>query len=620
MKVLVVGGFGFVGKQVVEQLLSTSHSVVALSRRNGLDMTSYDSCFKNFKEQMPDVIINLAAHVGSLHYVTQKAADVVDDNLQIMINLYRAVKDACPDAKIINPISNCSYPGDANIHKESEWWNGSVHKSVLSYANPKRMLAVISECYEMQHNIKSINFFVPNAYGPGDYADPNRTHALNGMIIRMLKAKEENLAEFEIWGTGNPTREWIFVKDFAKMLVNAVEMPQSQISPVNIAQNKAHSIRETAEMIKQITGYQGKLVFNSSYQDGAPTKQLDDALFKSKFPNFSFTDISQGIKETVDYYKNVFGGSKMRVLVTGGAGFVGTALVPLLLEKKLKVRVVDCLLFGGTQLLPFFANPDFEFIKGDIRNKELMAGALKDVDAIIHLAGIVGYPACRKNPQMAREVNIEGTRILAELSGNKIPFIFASTGSTYGKLIADLCTETTPLNPLTNYGEHKKEAEEILQKRGNCVIYRFATGYGVSPRLRLDVLPNDFTYKALKEKTLIIYEKNFMRTFIHVRDMARAFVFALDNFEKMKNEVYNVGDESQNLSKEQVALMIKNHVKDVYIHFADVGKDFDQRDYVVSYEKIRKAGFKISVSMEDAIKEMIKAFEVIEINNPFTAV
>lgn len=305
MKVLVLGGHGFVGKSVVEELRKTTHTAIPLSRRDGLDMLNYATVVEHLKKENPDVIINCAAHVGSLHYVTEKAADVVHDNLQIILNLYRATKVACAHAKIINPISNCSYPGDANIHKESEWWNGPVHKSVLSFANAKRMIAVVSECYAMQHGISTINFLVANSYGPGDYTDPNKTHALNGMIIRMLQTKKENKPEFEIWGTGRPTREWIYVKDFARMLAYAVEMRESQLSPINIAQNKAYSILETAQMIKRYTGYNGKLVCNPKYQDGAPTKQLDDALFRSKFPNFTFTNIDTGIQETTSYYKEV---------------------------------------------------------------------------------------------------------------------------------------------------------------------------------------------------------------------------------------------------------------------------------------------------------------------------
>lgn len=308
-----------------------------------------------------------------------------------------------------------------------------------------------------------------------------------------------------------------------------------------------------------------------------------------------------------------------RILITGGAGYVGTSLIPQLLAKGYKVRVFDNLSMGGEGMLPFFANKDFEFIKGDITNMDDIKAAVKDVDGVVHLAGIVGYPACRKFPELSRSVNVDGTHILIDALDKNVPIFFASTGSTYGKLIDDICTETTKLNPLTNYGKQKVEGEELLKKRGNFVIYRFATAFGVSPRLRLDLLPNDFTYKALKDKTLIVYEKNFMRTFIHVRDMGRAFVFAIENYDKMKDGIFNVGDNAQNVSKEDVCLLIKKYM-DYYLHFADVGKDFDQRDYVVSYDKIQKLGFRCSISIEDGIQEMIRAFEVIEIKTPYSNV
>ena len=307
MKILVLGGHGFVGKTVMEVLQDSGHTTIALSRRDGLDLTNYDLTKKYFSDMKPDAIINCAAHVGSLHYVTEYAADVVDDNMQMVLNLYRGVKEACPNAKVVNPISNCSYPGDANIQIESEWWSGPVHKSVWAFANSKRMWVVVSECYAVQHNIKTINFLISNSYGPGDYTDPNKTHALNGMIIRMLQAKQDNLPEFEIWGTGKPTREWIYGKDMAKILVQAINMTESQVNPVNVAQNKAYAIGETAEMIKELTAYEGKLVFNTNYQDGAPTKLLDDKFFRTKYPDFTFTDIYEGIKETIKYYKEVLG-------------------------------------------------------------------------------------------------------------------------------------------------------------------------------------------------------------------------------------------------------------------------------------------------------------------------
>ncbi|MBI4333121.1 MAG: NAD-dependent epimerase/dehydratase family protein [Chloroflexi bacterium] len=303
MKIIVLGGHGFVGQSVMEELQNKRCSPIALSRRDGFDLLNYEAARARLVELCPDVIINCAAHSGSLHYVTEFAADVVHDNMQMILNTYKLVSEVCPRARVINPMSNCSYPGAATIHKESEWWDGPVHDSVLAYGNTKRLLYVVSRCYQMQRGISSINFLVPNCYGPGDHTDPNKTHALDGMIIRMLQSKREGQREFEIWGTGLPMREWIYVKDLAQMLCDAVSLTEDLVYPINIAQNKAHSIRETAEMIASLIGYNGKLVFNTKYPDGAPVKILDDRLFRERFPEFQFTDIAQGLRETVKYYQ-----------------------------------------------------------------------------------------------------------------------------------------------------------------------------------------------------------------------------------------------------------------------------------------------------------------------------
>ncbi len=304
------------------------------------------------------------------------------------------------------------------------------------------------------------------------------------------------------------------------------------------------------------------------------------------------------------------------ILVTGGAGFVGSLVVDLLLKKKFNVTVLDSLVFGGNSLIPFFSEKNFKFIKGDIRDKKSVREALRDIDLVIHLAAVVGFPACRKYPELSRDVNINGTKNLLSCMDGKVPIFFASTGSVYGKMLDEICTETTPLNPLTNYGLQKAKAEELIMRRNNFIIYRFATAFGTSPRLRLDLMPNDFTYKAVKDKSLIVYEKKFMRTFIHVRDMARAFMFAINNFKKMNGQIYNVGDNSMNYSKEDICLMIKKKV-DYYLHFAEIGKDLDQRDYVVSYEKLEKLGFKKSISMEAGIDELVRVAEVLDVQDQY---
>ncbi len=304
------------------------------------------------------------------------------------------------------------------------------------------------------------------------------------------------------------------------------------------------------------------------------------------------------------------------ILVTGGAGYVGTTLVSELLNQGYMVRALDNLRFGGTGLMPFFSNKNFEFVRGDVRDQKIVNDAAKGMDAIVHLAAIVGFPACRKDPELARDINVNGTKNVVAAAAGKIPVLFASTGSNYGKMLEDVCTETTPLNPLTDYSKQKVEAEKVIEGNKEFIIYRFATAFGVSPRMRLDLLPNDFSYRAVRDRSLIVYEKHFMRTFIHVRDMAKSFVFALEHYDKMRGEVYNVGDNNMNYSKEAICNMIRSKV-DFYLHFADVGHDLDQRDYIVSYDKIHTVGFHTSISMDDGIDELVKVSHVLDVQHPF---
>lgn len=306
MKILVLGGSGFVGKRLLENLkTSKQYELYSLSRKEGLDLTNFNQTKKWFSKIKPDIIFNLAAHVGSVHYVTTYAADIISDNLLMTLNIYRAAKDIIPNVKIINPLSNCSYPGDSQNQLESEWWNGEVHESVFSYGNYKRMLYVISKCYHMQYHIKSINFLIPNTFGPGDSIDPNKTHALNGMIIRMINAKKKGDEEFEIWGTGSPVREWAYIDDVINILSKGLEISKELIYPVNIAQNKGFTIKDSAYMIRDILQYEGKIVFNTSYKDGAPIKILDDTNFRKFFPNYKFYEHSEGIRHTIEYYEKI---------------------------------------------------------------------------------------------------------------------------------------------------------------------------------------------------------------------------------------------------------------------------------------------------------------------------
>ncbi len=306
----------------------------------------------------------------------------------------------------------------------------------------------------------------------------------------------------------------------------------------------------------------------------------------------------------------------MKVLVTGGAGYVGTSLIPQLLAAGHRVRVLDNLTFGGDQLLSFFAHPRFEFIKGDVRSRDDVRGAVRGQDAIIHLAAIVGYPACRKDPLLAEDVNVNGTRTLAAAISREQLVLFGSTGSNYGA-VEEVCTEETPLNPLSLYGQTKTIAEKHLLENCSTVAFRFATAFGLSPRLRLDLLVNDFTYKAVTQQYLVVYEAHFMRTFIHVRDMGRAFLLALDNAERMRGQVYNIGSEDMNYSKRDVCELIQKQVR-CYVHYAEIGEDADKRNYVVSYEKIRRFGYRTTITLDEGVAELVRGFQVVGFKAPYS--
>lgn len=305
----------------------------------------------------------------------------------------------------------------------------------------------------------------------------------------------------------------------------------------------------------------------------------------------------------------------MKILITGGAGYIGSTLAPKLLDLGHEVTVFDCLLHGGNPILPLFRKTNFNFVRGDIRNFDELQKAVEGHDLVIHLAAIVGFPACRINPLLAKEVNVGGTINVINAVGKEVPIIYGSTGSNYGA-VTKVCTEDSPLTPLSLYGETKTEAERLLMERGNSVAFRFATAFGISPRMRLDLLINDFTNKCLRDGYLVVYEKHFMRTFIHVSDIADSFIFAIENIDDMRDNVYNVGSDTMNYSKEDVCKMIAKKT-DAFIHFEEIGSDADKRNYVVSYEKIKQLGFSTKVGMQQGIDEIINALKVIDFQDTY---
>lgn len=308
----------------------------------------------------------------------------------------------------------------------------------------------------------------------------------------------------------------------------------------------------------------------------------------------------------------------LNILVTGGAGYIGSVLVPMLLSNGYEVTVLDNFMYGQTSLLDCCYNPHLKVINGDVRDNSLVKNYVDRSDAIIHLASIVGAPACNKDPVAAKSVIYDAVWniILARKRNQWI--IYPNTNSGYGiGQEGILCTEETPLNPISLYGRLKVDAEKEILDTGNSVTLRLATVFGISPRMRLDLLVNDFVYRAVNDRFVILFEAHFKRNYIHVRDVARAFIHSLNNLETMNGQSYNVGLSDANLSKLELCEEIKKQIPDFYFHEAEVGEDPDKRNYIVSNEKIEKTGFKTEVSLQDGITELIKGYKIIR-NNRFS--
>jgi nucleoside-diphosphate-sugar epimerase len=302
----------------------------------------------------------------------------------------------------------------------------------------------------------------------------------------------------------------------------------------------------------------------------------------------------------------------LRVLVTGGAGYLGSVLCEHLLAAGHRVAVLDALHQGVPSLLHLAANPGFEFVRGDARDEAALGRLLAQADAVIPLAAVVGAPACDRDPWLATSTNLDAIRLLLRLRSASQLVVYPTTNSGYGTKSGDVhCTEETPLEPISLYGRTKVDAEKAVLDSPNAITLRLATVFGASPRMRLDLLVNHFVYAAVTDRYLVLFEKHFKRNFIHVRDVADCFVHCLANGAAMAGRPYNAGLDAANVSKEELALLVQKQVPGFHVVFSEIGSDPDKRNYVVSNQRLREAGFEARRSLEDGITELLRAYRML---------
>jgi nucleoside-diphosphate-sugar epimerase len=303
----------------------------------------------------------------------------------------------------------------------------------------------------------------------------------------------------------------------------------------------------------------------------------------------------------------------IKVLVTGGAGYIGSTLVPMLLERGFAVTVIDNFRYGQDSLAAVCYHPGFSLVRGDARSMDTMRPLLASADIVIPLAALVGAPLCDRDPLAATSTNKQAVLDMLPLLGREQAVLLPVTNSGYGVGEADrFCTEDTPLRPVSLYGRDKVEVERcLLERHASAISLRLATVFGMSPRMRLDLLVNDFTYRACHDRFIVLFESHFRRNFIHVRDVARAFIHCIDRFDRMKGGPYNVGLSNANLSKRELCERIQTHLPSFVFMESNIGSDPDQRDYIVSNDKIERTGFAPQFMLDDGIRELIKGYAMI---------
>ena len=304
---------------------------------------------------------------------------------------------------------------------------------------------------------------------------------------------------------------------------------------------------------------------------------------------------------------------KYNILVTGAAGYLGSTMVPDLLNAGHRVTILDNFMYKQASLNSVCGNKNFTVVKGDIRVEGTIHELLKKADIVIPLAALVGAPLCSLDPIGATTTNHDAIKLMIKLLSKDQIVLMPTTNSAYGTGdFGHYCNEESVLRPISQYAIEKVAIEQELMKRENSISFRLATVFGMSPRMRIDLLVNDFVYRAVNDRFVVLFESSFKRNYVHVRDVSRAFQHAIINFDSMKNNIFNVGLSEANVSKKELCEIIQRHLPDFTFLEAPIGKDPDQRNYIVSNDKIEKTGYKTSISLDDGIEELIKGYAMIK--------
>ena len=300
----------------------------------------------------------------------------------------------------------------------------------------------------------------------------------------------------------------------------------------------------------------------------------------------------------------------MKILITGGAGYLGSVLTRNLLKNH-EVIVYDNLMYNQTSLVDLSNNPNFIFHYGDVRDWSKLKYLVEQVDVVIPLAALVGFPLCEKDKELATSINTTQIQNIVDVLSDDQMILYPNTNSGYGTRGNGMVDETNELTPISHYGKTKCEAEDYIIKESNGISFRLATVFGVSSRMRTDLLVNDFVYKLLTDRYITLFEHKFVRNFIHIQDVSRAFEYMIDNYHTFNNEIFNLGLSDENITKKQLVEKIQSHIPDTSVNYTDYYEDPDKRDYIVSNEKIKEAGWKPIFTLDDGIKELIQSYKMI---------